>query len=103
MDENQPATKGDITHLDRRVGRLENRFDGLELRFDGLEQRFDKLERRFDEVKEEMKRHFEVVVEQLRHDLIGARHDEVEVLKDKSHEHERRITRLERFNGLTAA
>ena len=76
--ENQPATKGDLADLKRE----------LELKLDGF--------------KEEILRHFDVIVEDLRHDLIGARSDEIEVLKDGRRNHEERLRRLERSVGLVA-
>ena len=44
-------------------------------------------------LKQELKRHFDVTVETIRHDLLGANHDKIEVIKD-------RVTRLERHTGL---
>jgi hypothetical protein len=52
--------------------------------------------------KNEIVRHFDVVVEDLRHDMIGMHHDQVEVLKDKSNDHEHRIKRLESRAGFAA-
>ena len=46
--------------------------------------------------EERTKRHFDVVVEDIRHDLEGANKDEIEVTKD-------RVTRLEKHTGLMAA
>ncbi len=43
--------------------------------------------------KDEIIRHFDVAVETIRHDLLGADHDEIEGIKD-------RVTRLERHTGL---
>lgn len=41
----------------------------------------------------EIKRHFDVTVETIRHDLLGANHDDIEVIKD-------RVARLEHHTGL---
>ncbi len=43
--------------------------------------------------KEELRLHFDVVVENLKHDLFSARHDDIESLKT-------RVTRLERKTGI---
>ena len=86
--ENQPATKGDL--------------DKLGLRVDELTQRFDQLGFKVDAFKDEILRHFDVIVEDLRHDLIGARSDEIEVLKDGRLNHAQRLRRLERHIGLVA-
>lgn len=37
-----------------------------------------------------------ILAGQIRHDLLGVRADEIEVLKDKSKDHEERIRKLER-------
>jgi septation ring formation regulator EzrA len=89
--------------LDSRFGGLEQKFDARAYRFDGLEHRFDDLVGKVEEFKDEMTRHFDVVVEDLRHDLIGARSDELEVLKNCRQDHEKRIRRLEKSAGLIAA
>ena len=46
--------------------------------------------------KDEILRHFDVSVEAIHHDLVGARADELELLKD-------RIRRLEKHAGLIPA
>jgi hypothetical protein len=79
--EHQPATKGD---------------------FEMLSLHFNELERKVEAFKDEILRHFDVIVEDLRHDLIGARSDEIEVLKDGRRNHEERLRRLERSVGLVA-
>lgn len=74
--DSRPATKGDV---------------------DLLRQEF---EQKLDTVKEEIMRHFDVVVETIRHDLLGANRDDIELLKDGRTDHERRIRRLERSTGI---
>ncbi len=115
--QDEPLTKADIAQLVTIVGRVDQRMHGvehkiedisqkvgtLEHRFDGLEHRFDHFLAKVEEFKDEVTRHFDVVVEDLRHDLIGARSDEVEVLKDGRRDHEKRIRRLEKGAGLIAA
>jgi hypothetical protein len=85
----EPLTKGDIAQLLEVVQRVD--------------QRMNRLEHKVEEFKDETTRHFDVIVEDLRHDLIGARSDEVEVLKDGRRDHEKRIRRLEKSAGLIAA
>lgn len=80
-DGQAPATKEDVRLLMESIGRL-----------------YDANER----WKEEVKEHFDVVVEQLRHDLLGASKDKVELHEDRLADHARRLTRLERRAGLVA-
>ncbi|MBC7815809.1 MAG: hypothetical protein IAG10_02795 [Planctomycetaceae bacterium] len=68
-----------------------------------IAQEFAELRKELTGMKDEILRHFDVMVETNRHDLLGAKHDEIEVLKDRSKSHERRIVRLEGFTGVTAA
>ncbi len=58
-----------------------------------LEQR---LNRRIESSQQEILRHFDVTVEMIRHDLLGANTDEVASLAD-------RVNRLERHVGLAPA
>lgn len=74
-----PATKGDLSEFE------------------------EKITRQMATDKEEVKRHFDVVAESLFHDLAGAHHDEIELLKHRKDDHERRIRHLERAAGLFAA
>lgn len=78
-----PATKGD-----------------LDLLRESLEGRMQRQAERFEAWKDEIIRHFDVIAEDLRHDLLGAHHDEVELLKDAREDHERRIRRLEQSTGV---
>lgn len=52
--------------------------------------------------KEEIIHHFDLVLENIRHDLEGANRDEIEVLKDAKVDHGNRITKLEQAVGLRA-
>ncbi|MFH1670173.1 MAG: hypothetical protein ABIA92_01150 [Patescibacteria group bacterium] len=61
------------------------------------------LEGKMAQWKEETIRHFDVVAEQLHHDVIGANRDEVELVRDKQKNHEHRIQNLERHTGVIAA
>jgi hypothetical protein len=70
-----PATKADIKLLMSSIGRL-----------------YDANERWKDEVKQ----HFDVAVETIRHELVSANRDKVQALVD-------RVSRLERHTGLAVA
>lgn len=50
--------------------------------------------------KDDIIRHFDVAVEDIRHDLEGANRDEIGVLKDAKRDHEQRIVRLEQQAGI---
>ncbi len=63
-----------------------------------LKQHHDDTER----WKDEILRHFDVVVENIRHDLAGANRDEIQSLKNGHADHQRRITTLERHAGIVA-
>lgn len=70
-----------------------------ESRFADVYDRFDKIDLRFNDIDrcfEDMKRYFDVCVETIRHDLLGAN-------KDKIESHEDRIRRLERHAGFATA
>ena len=56
-------------YLDQRFGAIDQRFDGVDRRFDGVGQRFDRVDRRFVELDAELRRHFGVLIEQIRHEL----------------------------------
>ena len=56
--------------------------------------------RYIDLKQEETHRHFDLSVETIRHDLLGANHDEIEVLKDARKNHDKRIVVLEEHAGI---
>jgi hypothetical protein len=82
-DDLTPATKGDIQRLDREIQQLEAR-----------------VTRKLEDLEATMLHHFNLAVETIRHDLLGVHRDQVEVLKDRQHDHEQRILVLERSAGL---
>lgn len=45
-DDNQPATKGDVRHLEGRLGNVESRLDKVEKHIVKVEGRLDKVEER---------------------------------------------------------
>jgi hypothetical protein len=78
-DASAPATKQDIRLLMEQMGR-----------------HYDQVERRLAGHEEQIKRHFDVTVEHIRHDLEGANKDRIE-------NHEHRLTRLEERTGISPA
>jgi hypothetical protein len=78
MDESVPATKADVSMLMDQMGKYYESMYSEVVRF-----------------KEEMKGHFDFAVEQIRYELRHANHDEIEVLKDQSEDHDKRIRTLE--------
>lgn len=79
-----PATKRDlqqfVKHIEGLVGDMKQR-----------------MERRIVEGNKETRRHFDVVAENIRHDLLNG------ALNDKVEQHEDRIQKLEEHTGLVAA
>jgi len=49
--DNEPATKGDIAHLDVKIDGLETKIHGLETKIDGLETKTDGLETKIDRLE----------------------------------------------------
>ena len=75
-----PATKHDLRALESRMTK---HFDG-------------KLAKVIAESEANILRHFDLTVETIRHDLLGANADEIATLKD-------RVTRIETHFGLSPA
>jgi len=73
-DDTSPATKADIKSLMDSIGRL-----------------YDANEKWKDQIID----HFQIVAEDIRHDLKGANHDEIQSLKNTKDDHERRLQTLE--------
>jgi hypothetical protein len=48
---------------------MDQRFDGMDQRLDGVDQRLDGVDQRFVQLESELRRHFGVLIEQVRHDL----------------------------------
>ena len=74
MDQTAPATKADITLL---------KTDMVLLKADMIQW------------KDDIKTHFDIVIENLRHDMIGTHKDKISVIDDRTIDHEKRIRRLE--------
>lgn len=61
-----------------------------------LESKFDS---KLDTVTSDLKRHFEVVAEALKHDVLGAMRDFTSLMQDRHLDHEQRIRHLERTSA----
>lgn len=86
-DKQAPATKEDVRGIMEYLARNEsNIFD--------VRKRLEELEKCAREDKEDIKRHFDVVAENLLYDFKGA-------LNDKIQNHENRIVRIEEHVGLS--
>lgn len=92
-DDIAPATKKDVQEIIQKEMNFE---------FGCIGKEFTKLRLEIKKEGEETRRHFDVVAEQLFHDLAGASRDEIEILKDARKDHSRRIRRLERTVGIEA-
>jgi hypothetical protein len=55
--------------LNLRFDGVDQRFDGVDQRFDGVDRRFDAVDQRFVQLESELRRHFGVLIEQVRHEL----------------------------------
>lgn len=87
-DDSSPATKKDIQGIMEYLGKNEAKIFDVERQVEGVKKQMK-------EDKEEIKRHFDVVAENLLHDFRGA-------LNDKVQNHENRIVRIEEHVGLIA-
>jgi hypothetical protein len=72
-----PATKEDVRFLTDKLTEI---LDGQDKLRHELEERIDD---RIAASEERVKRHFDVAVETIRHDLVGANKDEIASLKDR--------------------
>jgi ElaB/YqjD/DUF883 family membrane-anchored ribosome-binding protein len=87
MKDNQtPATKADIQAVMTSVESL----------MDEIGKLYDANERWKDELKD----HFDLVIENVRSELLRARHDKVELLDDRTKNLDRRVSRLEVRMGV---
>ncbi len=91
-----PATKSDIKLLMDELGKL---YDANERWKDELA---DKTQRGQLLAVTETKQHFDLTVEQIRHDLLAANREQIELQRDRIDGHENRITRLEQHAGYVA-
>ena len=79
-----PATKRDIAMLMEQMGQY----------YDKIEQRMEDMREEMQMWKQELKDHFDVVAENIKHDFLhGTLHDKIE-------QHEDRLVRLEEHVGI---
>ncbi|MBI3332278.1 hypothetical protein HYZ99_04990 [Candidatus Peregrinibacteria bacterium] len=90
-DDSKPATKGDLKKFSTK--------DDLKKSEERMHQ-IIKSELQKNDRSDEVMRHFDVRLEEIRHDLKGANKDQIEVLKDHDQDHQRRIVRLEHATGV---
>ncbi len=89
-----PATKRDIKLLMDQIGTYYQRTErGLDEMATRTDHRLDEMEAKMERWKAEIVEHFDLVVENIRHDLAGAHLDRFAAFDD-------RLTRLERHTGL---
>ena len=67
-----------------------------------VDNQFVDLRADMEKWKKELKDHFDLVAENIRHDFRAANREEIEVLKDGHKENRGRIVALERATGLAA-
>lgn len=100
-DSSVPATKGDMQELSTAIAALaanmEKRFEKVDERMNQHDQQFQIILKRMEAGEEETRRHFDVALEAIRHDLSGATKDALEQSRQKTEDHEARITRLEQL------
>ena len=113
-DTNPPATTAEIEAMRDSIGRhqitmdrwAKQQLEAHEKSSEGIRESIQRFEKRFDEKLDrsldEMKRHLGVLMEEIRHDLVGAGRDEVSSLVDSKIDHEVRLLRLERSVGIVA-
>ena len=94
-DDTTPATKADIH-------RLESQIQLNTQRLCEHDEKFDMLVQLIHDKTEEMKRHFDVVAESLRLDVMGIFGDRTDLHHEQLLLHEQRISRLERVYNFEA-
>ena len=82
-DASQPATKADLIRLQKQIGLI-------------VQQQLAAAKQ---EWLEDIKRYFDVTVENIRHDLQGANADEISLVGNTLNDHERRLTTVEKLAG----
>jgi len=76
--------------------------DSIGKHYDATERWKNEILEHMSKWKEEMHRHFDVVAEELRHDVLGAINDDKPSTDNRLANHDRRISRLERHAKLAA-
>jgi hypothetical protein len=105
-DTTAPATKQDIAMLMEEFGKMWMWRAEVDSRFITLKENMTLLRQEIKEEisqgKAEMKDHFDLVAENIRHDFVAANREEIEVLKDRSKDHGKRLGALEQVVGIAA-
>lgn len=93
MPDNQqgPATKADIQQINKRLDQHDEQF---KLVLEYIKNDGEETRRKMEEWKDETKQHFDVISENIKHDLLKG------ALNDKIEQHDDRIVRLEKHAGL---
>jgi len=92
--------KSDVTILKSDFSSLKSDVSSIKTEIQLLNDAVRNLYDANKEWKDEIIRHFDVVAENIRHDLLGANRDEIEVLKNSKSDHEQRIVHLEKRAGI---
>ena len=99
-DKTAPATKEDIAMMMDSIGTY---YDRMDTRMNNFEEKIEsKMEQWTRELIEQTDHRFQVVAEELRHDLLGIHSDKVDLMNDKLKSHDRRLNRLEAQAGIAA-
>lgn len=101
-DTTAPATKQDIAMLMEEFGKIWMWKEDVDQWRTNMDQWKVDFERKLDVWKQELKEHFDLVAENIRYDFRAANREEIEVLKDRSKDHGKRIGALEQVVGITA-
>lgn len=102
MDISLLATKADLQILRKEMAtttQLAKTDANIELILDALKNVYESEQTLREDMKnwkDELKEHFEVIAEDLRHDLIGTHKDKISALEDRTTDHGRRIRHLEK-------
>ena len=69
LDEMRLEMNSRFDNVDHRFDEVDRRFTEVDRRFDEVDQRFVQVDERFVEVDGELRRHFGVLAESVRHDI----------------------------------
>jgi hypothetical protein len=101
-DGGSPATKDDIRMLMEEFGKMWIWKSDMDDWRKEVDEQFVTMREEMKLWKTELKDHFDLVAENIRHELVSANREEIEVLKDGHKENKRRIIALEQAVGLAA-
>ena len=103
-DDGQAATKGDVRRSQDELAQIVGKAIAKEtnaLRSE-MKSQGEELRAEMKSEAEETRRHFDVVYEKMRDDLLGASTDAADLLNNQVPDHEDRIVDLEKQAGLPA-